>query len=428
MSANLNQQTQAQHHLDRALAALEADLPDQALTRLEACLKIDPGNLSARLAQARAALAVNRPRQALSALDCADLYHPDRHNAPEQALLRAQTLTRCHLDEMAGRQLHDLIGQFPDDVRPRRMLAQLDLRGGMLDEAIEQMRHVVRLEPGNAASRRTLAELLQDRDPQASIDLLQQLDPEGANPVTQLLTARLCHQADRLRDAQEIYHALLRARPEDATVWLEAGKLADALGDDAVAIARLERAAALSRGGRSAALTALALAHMHAGRTAVAGRCWWRLARSQGHQLQAWAGLMVCALACRRPALAEKASRILSRHWSAAERSAAVARLWPHGAGGTVIRRTIGADASSPAEADSPLDGLLAGAVDTFVRHLEQYPGRADANYHMARCRHALGEAPGARRAVLAALARNPRYDAARQLADELDAPSAQAA
>ena len=56
MSRNLDNQTQAQHHLDRALAALDANLPERADMHINQCLQLDPGNLLARVAQARVAL------------------------------------------------------------------------------------------------------------------------------------------------------------------------------------------------------------------------------------------------------------------------------------------------------------------------------------------------------------------------------------
>ena len=419
MSGDLNHQTRAQHHLDRAVAALEAELPDQALTELEACLKVDPGNLAARLAQARAALAVNRPRQALSALDCADLYHPDRRDTPELNLLRAQTLTRCHLDEMACGPLNQLVEQFPDDLRPRRMLAELHLRRGQLDEAINQLRHVVRLAPSDDGNRRTLAELLQRRDPEAAVDLLFEVDLTESDPVTQLLAARLCQGVDRLRDAHDLYDHLLRTRPDDVTVWLEAGKLADAVGDDALARRRLERAAVLTHGSQAEVRQALALAHMHAGRNAAAGRCWWQLTREMEQPLQAWAGLLVCALACDRPKLALHADQALDGY-PPTERRAALARLWPHAAGGTVISQTLYEAAPQPAEPDSPLEDLLTQAVDTLALHVEAFPARADSHYHLAQCSNALGQTRRADQATQTALKLNPDYRSAHDLASQL--------
>lgn len=422
MSRNLNNQMQAQHLLDRALAALDAGLPEQATADLDQCLRIEPGNLCARLAQARAALAVNLPRKALSELDGAYLYDPDRADQPEVAMLRALALVRCNLDDMARRELGKLVERFPDDIRPRRMLAELCIRTGLLDEAVEQMRHVVRLEPTNATARRTLAGLIQESDPQASIDLLLQDEAATSSPVTQLLAARLCHEVGRLRDAQDIYDKLMTDRPDDPTVWLEAGKLADATGADSLAASRLEHAVALADNGKDVALAALALSHMHAGRLAEAGRCWWQAARCCPDNPKAWAGLLVCAFACDRTSLADRAGHMLALHWSRSERRAAIAELWPHAAGGIVIRQNTSGDAQSTSQPDGPLKDLLAAAVQTLTTRAQSEPDRADTHFHLATCHEALEDEEAASRSVRTALQINPTYAAAADLAKRLQA------
>ena len=422
MSRNLNNQMQAQHLLDRALAALDAGIPEQATADLDECLRIEPGNLCARLAQARAALAVNLPRKALSELDDAHLYDPGRTSQPEVAMLRALTLVRCDLDDVARRELERLVERFPDDIRPRRMLAELCIRNGLLDEAAEQMRHVVRLEPTNATARRTLAGLIQESDPQTSINMLLKDETTASNPVTQLLAARLCHEVGRLRDAEEIYDKLLADRPDDPIVWLETGKLADATGADSLATSRLKRAVALTDKGKDVALAALALSHMHAGRLKEAGNCWWRAARCGPDSPNAWAGLLVCAFACDRTTLADRAGRMLDRHWSKSERRAAIADLWPHAAGAIVIRQNTPDHAHLTIQADSPLNDLLAGAVQTLKSQAQSKPERADTHYHLAACCEALEDVEAASRSIRAALQINPTYAAAADLAKRLQA------
>ena len=337
-------------------------------------------------------------------------------------MLRALTLVRCDLDDLARRELERLVERFPDDIRPRRMLAELCIRNGLLDEAAEQMRHVVRLEPTNATARRTLAGLIQKGDPQASIDLLMQDEAATSSPVTQLLAARLCHEVGRLRDAQDIYDRLLKDRPDDPTVWLEAGKLADATGADSLAVSRLERAVALADNGKDVAIAALALSHMHAGRLAEAGRCWWRATRCCPDNPRAWAGLLVCALACDRTALAARAGHVLDLHWSKSERRAAISDLWPHAAGGMVIRKNTSDQARPAVQADSPLHDLLATAVLTLKSHAQNKPERADTHYHLATCCEALEDVDAASRSVRTALQINPTYAAAADLSKRLQA------
>lgn len=260
---------------------------------------------------------------------------------------------------------------------------------GSVDQTIEKMHAVLRLNPGDTVIRRTLAQLLR--------------------------------KVDRLCEAQENYDRLVMdTQAQDATVWLEAGTLADAIGDHAQAIKRLERAVALTRGDEAAALEALALAHMHGGRLEVAGRCWWRLTRLTKSTPRAWAGLLVCALARGRTTLAAKAERAISRDASPSKRCAELAKLWPQAAAATVIARSIGSAASAPTKPLGLLDSLLSKATVTLDRHVTSFPLRADSHYHLARCRHGLGQTRAADQAVKAALAINPGYIAAAKLAGDL--------
>jgi tetratricopeptide (TPR) repeat protein len=262
-------------------------------------------------------------------------------------------------------------------------------RSGSVDQTIEKMRQKLHRNPGDTAVRRALAQLLQ--------------------------------RVDRLCEAQEHYDRLVTGNPtQDATVWLEAGTLADAIGDDARAIKRLECAVTLADGNESEALEALALAHMHGGRLEVAGRCWWRLTRVGAPAIRAWAGLLVCALARGRSTLATKAERAVSRHASPAQRCAELAKLWPAAAAATVIARHIGSAASAPARPLGLLDSLLSKAAETLDRHATGFPLRADSHYHLARCRQGLGQQQAAEQAVKAALAINPGYIAAAKLDGDL--------
>ena len=269
---------------------------------------------------------------------------------------------------------------------------------------------------------RTLAGLIQESDPQTSINMLLKDETTASNPVTQLLAARLCHEVGRLRDAEEIYDKLLADRPDDPIVWLETGKLADATGADSLATSRLKRAVALTDKGKDVALAALALSHMHAGRLKEAGNCWWRAARCGPDSPNAWAGLLVCAFACDRTTLADRAGRMLDRHWSKSECRAAIADLWPHAAGAIVIRQNTPDHAHLTIQADSPLNDLLAGAVQTLKSQAQSKPERADTHYHLAACCEALEDVEAASRSIRAALQINPTYAAAADLAKRLQA------
>ncbi len=172
--------------------------------------------------------------------------------------------------------------------------------------------------------------------------------------------------------------------------------------------------------GKDVALAGLALSHMHAGRFVEAGRCWWRAVRCCPDNPRAWAGLLVCALACDRTALAARAGHILDLHRSKSERRAAIADLWPHAAGGIVIRKNAPDRARSAIQADSPLHDLLVTAIQKLKSHAQSKPERADTHYHLATCCEALEDVDAANRSVRTALQINPTSAAASDLARRL--------
>lgn len=413
---------EAADQLDLARAAFDAQLFDQAQIHLRRVLELDPAHTAARILEARLRLQQNLPSQALKALDSHDLYHPDQRSRPDITLLRAQSLTRCDGDEMAMRLLEKLAMEFPDDVRPHRMIGAMAMKLGLRERAIAALHQVLRLESSDRPTRMNLARLLGETDPQEAIDLLLQSDCR-ADLGVQVKLARLYQRAGRLREADETYAALLAQSPDAESLWLEAGELADSLGDHARAIDHLRRAAALSRGKDGLSLTKLALAHMHAGEVAQAGRCWWRALRRDPDHSRAWAGLLICALAAGRARLIRRALKMLTVQTGKKERQKMLGELWQHLAGGLVIHRTMTQDEAAP-HAVSPLEQLLHKAEQTLEENIRQRPQRADMHYHLATCRDALANDQGAGAAVDRALAINPDYAAAVRLRARLLAPS----
>lgn len=420
MSRDLAHDARVEHHLDLALSSLEAGLLAEAQTQIEASLRLDPGHLTARLVQARIHLAAARPVEALAAVEAMNLYHPAGAKSPQAGMLRAQALLHARMDAIARTQLQQLTTDFPDDVRPHRLLAQLNLREERWDDAVQCLRHVVRLAPSDDASRRLLAQLIADSQPDASAKLLE--DAGESSSATRLRLAELYRMTDRHRDAQSLYDQLLEQYPHDPSVWLSAGRLAD--GDGAVDLARrrLERAATLQGRGNSSAMSALALMHMHAGRFEAAGRCWFRVTRRTRDDMRAWAGLLVCAVMCGRIRLAQRAARPLEVQSSKSERRLLLADLWQRAAGGRVIAQHTAADEEVPAGHANSLDRLLRRAAEVFERQIHSFPRRADAHYHLAASREAIGQIDAAKNAVQDALDINPAYRAAANLRQRLAA------
>ncbi len=419
---NLDRYTEATEHLHLALAHLAADMPDEALRSVGKCLELEPGSSAARLAEARIQLARHQPRLALKALDAHDHYHPERRETPQVMMLRARALVRTSGDALSRSLLENLAARFPDDARAHRMLAGLCIKQDQLDRAIVHLRQVVRLEPSDTASRSTLATLLGRHQPEAAAELLRS-DPTANDPPDRRLTAaRLYTRAERYREAEELYAPLLTERRDEAALWQEAGTLADAMGDDTLAIARLGRAVQLTEMRDPTALAALAAAHMHAGRLAIAGRWWWRLTRRQPHDTQARGGLIVCALAAGKLRLARRALRILNIRTAPHERRQTLSALWFHAAVGQSVRRARRGELQSVKPVTSALSMMLSKASVTLLRHARRLPQRADTHYHLAVCYDATGNAPAARQSVDRALRINPNYTSAKQVSQRLAA------
>lgn len=246
MSIDIHDQQQAMDRLDLAKSAYDSKQYDRALSHVRRAVELDPQNVNARVLQARIYLKQNRPNLAMSALKVQEKIAPDMTHAPEVAMLRAEALSASGFDRIARGQLRQLAEQLPDDVRPYRMLSGLHIKLNEFNEAIGALRDVVRLSPSDRASGRLLSELLQKNDPQQSLDLLLAGRADTQEPGVLLRAARQCRELDRLRDADELYESLIKLRPDDAGVLLEAGELADEMGEDGLAVKRLERALSLS--------------------------------------------------------------------------------------------------------------------------------------------------------------------------------------
>ena len=246
---------------------------------------------------------------------------------------------------------------------------------------------------------------------------LRQIEAAWMQPIRRLerqqrlLTARMYRQVGRLADAQALYADLQEEWPEHAIIRLEAGELADEMGDIEGAIEHLQAAIALDSRVHGRAMPALARVLMHAGRLPEAGRCWWRITRLRHDDLQAWAGLLVCALAAEKHGVARRAMRqvlLLGTRW---QRRQMLAEHWRH-----VTMALAAKQRPAPRLTESPLQKLLEKAAATFEAHARRYPDRADTYYHLGICREALNDAVRAAEAAQRALAIHDKYVAAQEL------------
>lgn len=416
---SLEQEAQARWHLDRAQSAMDADMLDEALTQVTQCLELDPCSPVGRTLDARIRLRQNHPAEALEALQAHDEHHPALRNTPAVAIPRAKALIRCGRDEQALGVLEDLLRSHPDIVAAHRMVIAICLKRGLTTRAVTHLEELLSLQPGDQRSLRMLAQVLAETSPDAGLRVFAGRQPGGQpDAAMQLQLARLYRQAGRERDAEELYRQLLPEHPCDQSLWIEAGELADAMGADELAVKRLT--AAWRMGPDRRALRLLAVVHMRAGRFANAGRCWWRLARWDDKDVEAWAGLAVCAALGLRKRASERASLIVRALADRAERRELLAGLWVHAEMGVAILDARGAGAASDSAESSVVAEALGQSAEALRQHAAKHPRRADTHFHLAVCEQALGNAEAAKASIEAALRINPRYAAAQQLAESL--------
>ncbi len=420
MSVDVHSQQQAMDRLDLAKSAYEAGQFDRALSHIRRAVEMDPDNVNARLLQARIYLKQNKPNLAMSALRLHEKLCPQAVDSPEVAMLRAEALSASGFDRIAREQLRRLAEQLPDDVRPYRMLSGIHLKLNEVSEAINSLQQLVRLSPSDRAATRLLSELMQKRDPEQSIELLLAGPMHQQEPGVLLRAARQCRELDRLRDAEELYASLLQLRPDDPGVLIEAGTLADLLGNDELAVKRLEHAIAIKGDHQGAAYLALANAHAHVARFASAVWCCWKAAKRLRHDARPWAGLAVYAKILGRTHLAARALEQVNRYTGSRQRQKMLAEFWQHAAASHAIEQALDGLPDDPPN-QTTLQKLLKQAARTLDAVTSDYPQRADAHYHMAVCQHLLGDPTKANIYNDQALAINPNYAAAQALAEQIE-------
>lgn len=422
-----------QQRLDEATASLEAGFVHDAAAAIRQAVLDAPHSADARLLEARIELARDQPEKALAALDAHDLHHPDGRHLPQVALLRSEALCRTKKhDRLALDLLGKFIADHPDDLRPRRLIARLLERMDRGSEAIVHLSHILTQCPTDHVTRRMLAAQLARINPQQAAEALEESMDQGDSTLSvKLRVARLYHQAGRLHDAEVMYRQLLVFHATDPLLWQEAAELAAESGAMDLALHRLEQAIHVAGRPSVKLLEMLATQLMRSGRIARAGRQWWKLHRLHNScDVQAGAGLLVCALAQGRKGIVRRAHRALGLHASRDERRQAVMHAWSLAAGGQVIASHLYKPVRAPRaeESHNVLAGLLERSIDKLATHASRHPGRADAHYHLANCHAAADQQQQALAAVERALDINPSYALASKLYAQLHVRRRQAA
>lgn len=396
----------SQHHedglrsaLDRGEAALAGGLLDDALECVTEALRLDPDHAEARLLEARVRLRRHEPKLALTALDNRDLSHsdPKSKDRPDVMMLRATALANSGRVELASKLMEHLARDFAYDTCVLRALAGLQIREGRRADAAHTLGKLLAIEPEDRASARLRADLLADGDPSAALDALGEVDHQNRHRA-----ATLAWRAGRLAEAEDHY-AVLTRQPEsmDEQLWLEAGRVAESMGENQLAQERYNRSGTIE------AMMALGRVHLHAGRTERAGRSFWRATRIDAQNPRAWAGLVMCASQTDRKGLVSRADQVLRSLTTRQERRLLLARLYPHTESGP---RPLH---EQQAEIASPLQRMLVDASAVMAKTADKFPGRADVHYHRAVCNAGLGEHEQAVDSLDQAIQINPKYAAA---------------
>ncbi|MBL4700305.1 MAG: tetratricopeptide repeat protein [Phycisphaeraceae bacterium] len=419
---NLDRDLQARDYSNRALLALEAGLLDDAIKLVTRSVQLDPKNCETRITQVKIDLALHRPVGALAALDQHDLHAPHRRDLPDVSCLRAQAFLLSKQTFKAQQVLERVTADYPKHAMGHRLLAQCLLATNQKAAGIRHLTLLVALEPKDVLSVQSLASLVEDTNPRASLNLMLSLPQDSISPDVLLYQARLHYKLEQLCEAQVIYSRLIVSGISDPQIFLEAGQIADEMGENKHAVKYLEKA--IEFGGEivGSAYCQLALVHMHGGRFDQAGFCWWKASRHDRTQANPWAGLLVCALASSKPTLVARVSKTLDQRCNPITRRNLISDFWTHAACGKTVNEQAKRDVAEPQLVATPLQTLLSHAANTLSEHAAKYPTRADTYYHLANCQQAMGQSDEALEFVKQAIRINPNYTTATELKEKLAA------
>jgi len=408
---NQKSHTTVAHLVMQARAALDADLIADADAAVTIAVTREPANASARLVEAMVRLRQDRAPEAVLAMMCRDDLSPGTSDEPEVAMTRVRALMQAGQTVTAVMLLEELRDRLPDDVRAYRMLAHAYLRAERQDDAIDSLRHVLRLSPSDLASRFMLVDLLAESDPNAAIEYLLDGGSEVADAALSLTLARLYRRAKRFREAEDTYADVVAICGDDADVLMEAAELPVARGEGVQALRWLHRAM-LVADDDVPPRTAIATVLLEAGQRESAAWQWYLIARRRPQFAHAWAMVHAIAASFGRTRVMRHANAKLQELLDPEQRHIHLAEAWLQVAGAAVIDDAMaGGQIAEPAA--SPLTAMLTRARDVFDAHAAIHGSHADVHYHLARCQHALGLNTAARASLERALTINPNYLAA---------------
>jgi tetratricopeptide (TPR) repeat protein len=232
-------------HYELGLALGRAGRGDEALDALRRALALKP-----ELPQAWLALADHlRAIGDAEAADAAYLAHV-RHSARDPRLLQAAEALADNRLPDAEALLRAWLKQHPTDVAAIRMLAELAVRVGRNEEALNLLERCVELAPGFREARQHYA-LVLHREQHAQ-EALAQLDillaDDASNPGCRTLKAAILCRLGEYDAGIALYEAILDEYPNNARVWMSHGHALKTAGRQDEAIAAYRRSIALDPG------------------------------------------------------------------------------------------------------------------------------------------------------------------------------------
>ena len=232
----------AQAHCELGLTLARAGRGDEAVAALRRALALRPA-----LPQAWLALADHLRGTGDGEGANAAYLESVRHSAQSPELLRAAEALAANRLPDAERSLRDRLKQHPTDVAAIRMLAELAVRVGRNEEALQLLERCLALAPGFREARHHHALVLhRDQQPERALAELEHLladDPKHPGART-LKAAILCRLGD-YAEGIALYDALLREYPNNPRVWMSYGHALKTAGRQDEAVAAYRRSIAL---------------------------------------------------------------------------------------------------------------------------------------------------------------------------------------
>jgi tetratricopeptide (TPR) repeat protein len=247
-----------------------------ALEHLETLLEIAPPSPLVHAERAFALAALGRSADAMHALEDALALKRDLHGvwrvlgdellragdaaaadeayarhvgatSKDPALMKAAAALASNDLPVAERSLKEFLKRHPTDVAAIRMLAEVAVRIGRLDDSAVLLQRCLELAPSFAAARHNYATLLgrQNRMPEALAEVAKLLKSDPENPGYKILRAANLGRIGEYVEAISLYEEVVRRIPDQAKLWMSYGHALKTVGRTQECIENYEKSLSL---------------------------------------------------------------------------------------------------------------------------------------------------------------------------------------